>query len=366
MGGAGPGIAQGGHGLHHSRRDGAGSASQRLLLRTRHEGSPSVLFIDLTNTRVAGATRIQQWDNPVLAGYKLVSYQDASSQPIVRVLVDEKQPQPFSVKRDNAGLHLIYSTTAATQPEAVPAAPKTPSAPATRPQPAAKAENAPVTTGESAVISNLAIDKQDSGQTFVDVATSATASYRVITLPNPLRLVVDIDGVKTPSVQKNYSVETPVLKDVRVGQFHANNPSVVRVVADLTGNPVFDVHATPQGLRIELRPRGTETSAAIARREPAPAAAPKATKPVVAEVVIPAAAKTTEPKREVVVAALEAPKPVLISANEIAPRIDAAPAPAAAAPSVEVAKRLRPRSRPKLRRRNHLPPRRSKPRPAKT
>jgi len=83
---------------------------------------------------------------------------------------------------------------------------------------------------------------------------------------NPSRLVVDIDSARNASRQKSFAAGTPVLRDVRLGQYRETDPSVVRVVVDLDGDPVFDVHTTPEGLRIELRPRGMVKSALPATR----------------------------------------------------------------------------------------------------
>ena len=122
----------------------------------------------------------------------------------------------------------------------------------------------------------------------MDVSTSRSASYRVTTLPNPARLVVDIEGAQNTSPQKSYPADTAVLKDVRIGQFRAKDPSVVRVVADLNGNPAFDVHATPAGVRIELRPRGAVKAAPLATKAPVPQAKPEETKTVETAAVAPA------------------------------------------------------------------------------
>jgi hypothetical protein len=89
---------------------------------------------------------------------------------------------------------------------------------------------------------------------------------------------VDIEGARNTSPQKSYTVDTVVLKGVRIGQFRAKDPSVVRVVADLKGNPAFDVHSTPSGLRIELRPRGMMNSAPLANQLLNPAAKPEGSK----------------------------------------------------------------------------------------
>ena len=111
------------------------------------------------------------------------------------------------------------------------------------------------TTATPAQVSDITIQTGNAGQTFVDVATSTPTPYRVLQLKNPRRLVVDLEGARKATPQKSYASESPLLKRVRIGQFQGESPEVVRVVADLDGNPSFDVHSTPGGVRIELKPR---------------------------------------------------------------------------------------------------------------
>ena len=129
-------------------------------------------------------------------------------------------------------------------------------------------------------VSNVSVNKLQSGETCVDVSTSRSASYRVTALAGPARLVVDIDNARNTATQKSYAADTPVLKDVRIAQFSTKDPAVVRVVADLNGNPAFEVHASPTGVCIELRPRAagksvlSATSLPVPHVNPAPTAAP--------------------------------------------------------------------------------------------
>ena len=132
------------------------------------------------------------------------------------------------------------------------------------------------------------------------------------TLKGPARLVVDIVGAQNASHQKSYNADTPVLRDVRIAQFHDKDPSVVRVVADLNGDPTFDVHATSTGVQIELRPRGMAASAPAAAKIPAPApaaptvaakpapSAPTATAAVTTAPATGMRARTPEPSIEVI------------------------------------------------------------------
>jgi type IV pilus assembly protein PilQ len=100
----------------------------------------------------------------------------------------------------------------------------------------------------------------------VDISTTHPATYSVLHLPNPSRLVVDLEGVRNGVSQRVYAASSPVLKAVRVGQFRKEKPSVVRVVADLVGEPAFDVHAQPGGVRVELKSK--VSSAVAAASEP--------------------------------------------------------------------------------------------------
>ena len=79
--------------------------------------------------------------------------------------------------------------------------------------------------------------------------------YRVFQLADPYRLVIDLKDARSATSQDVYQVDSPVLKSVRVGQWKSGGPAVVRVVADLQGYPIFDVHAQRPGIRIELKPR---------------------------------------------------------------------------------------------------------------
>ncbi len=106
-----------------------------------------------------------------------------------------------------------------------------------------------------ALVSGVSIKPESHGETYVDIASTRSVPYRVFQLTDPFRLVVDLEGARNASQQNIYQVGSPVLKRVRVAQWHAGDPAVVRVVADLKGYPIFDVHAQRPGIRIELRPR---------------------------------------------------------------------------------------------------------------
>ncbi len=104
-------------------------------------------------------------------------------------------------------------------------------------------------------VSDISIKDGNTGETFIDVVTSSAPTFQVLQLDHPRRLVVDFQQARNATHRKVYAAKSERLKGVRVGQFRENSPAVVRVVADLDGDPAFDVHAVPGGVRIELRSR---------------------------------------------------------------------------------------------------------------
>jgi type IV pilus assembly protein PilQ len=289
------------------------------------QASPDTLFIDLAGAQAEGLARSQQWVNPVFSGYKLLPYRDASGQPVVRVQVDTKQADPFVVQKDGSKLRLVFGKGLSVSSAAEPA-------PLASPPPALAHVVPPANSSAPLLVSKVSVDKHDFGETVVDVSTSRDASYRVSMLTSPARLVVDIDGAKDTSAQKTYAADTAVLKAVRISQFHTKDPSVVRVVADLNGNPAFDVHATPSGVRIELRPRGMAKSSPPATHAPALQVKAEETKTVAAATVAPPPVTPAPIATPSVASASVEPPPV--APAPVAPTSVAAPP--AAAPTTEV------------------------------
>src|SRR5208337_443050 len=121
-----------------------------------------------------------------------------------------------------------------------------------------------------ALVSDILIRPGSSGGVTIDVATTKPETFHVLQLDHPDRFVVDVEGARNGFRQKFIPVSSPVVKDVRVSQFGEKSAEVVRVVADLSGNPVFDAHAYAGGVRIEVKPRPKAVSRAVA-----PAPAPK-------------------------------------------------------------------------------------------
>jgi type IV pilus assembly protein PilQ len=124
-----------------------------------------------------------------------------------------------------------------------------------------------------ASVAEILVTAGPAGEVTIDVATTKSPTFHSFRLAHPDRLVVDIEGMTNAVRRKLIPVSSQVVKDVRVGQFREKNPEVVRVVADLSGNPLFDARAYAGGVRLEVKPRAT----AVARAAAQPAASKKET-----------------------------------------------------------------------------------------
>jgi type IV pilus secretin PilQ/predicted competence protein len=192
-----------------------------------------------------------------------------------------------------------------------------PAAPVTAQEPIGRKEGS---SSEVATVSAISISTGPNGETFVDIATTQQGSYRVTELENPRRLVVDFEGARKGLRKAMFSADSSFMTGVRVGQFQLH-PAVVRVVADLLGDPKYDVHARVGGVRIELSSRGTTATEASV-----------APKPEVQKVVAPAAetlpstAKVMTPPVLPVPTAAEGTLPTPVAIAQAPASLKAAPA----------------------------------------
>jgi hypothetical protein len=125
------------------------------------------------------------------------------------------------------------------------------------------------TTKKPQLVTDISVRAGSEGEITIDVATTKVVNFRVLRLGNPDRLVVDLEGAINHVPKKLIPVSSAIVRDVRVRQFQFE---VVRVVADLSGDPVFDVQPFSGGVRIELKPPPKSASGRVAE---APAAKPE-------------------------------------------------------------------------------------------
>jgi type IV pilus assembly protein PilQ len=211
------------------------------------QATNNAIFVDLMGVAAGEVAPEGAWSQGTLKGYSLLQYSNAAQLPVVHVQLELSKFSPFKTERTADGLQLVFgesSEPVAKAPAAIEAviADKAPS-------------SGPVE------VRGVTIQEGEQGKTIVNIATSAEASYRVFELTNPSRLVVDFEGTHHSAGVRTYRADSPLLSDVRVAQFHAKDPAVVRVVADLAGNVQYEVQKSDSGVRIELKARDADPAA---------------------------------------------------------------------------------------------------------
>ena len=127
--------------------------------------------------------------------------------------------------------------------------------------PQGSATTAPQATPSPATVSGVKIQANAANETEVDIATSGTVNYHVLELNNPPRLALDIEGAIKTTSRTSYTASSRFLKRVRLSQFQVESPAIVRVVTDLKGAPVYEVHPISGGIRVTFKARTATQSA---------------------------------------------------------------------------------------------------------
>lgn len=272
------------------------STSQPIPYHLMRLGSPERLVVDFEGARNEVRRGTHPAQSAILKSVRIAQWR-AAHPAVVRVVADLAGSPTFAIRRQTWGVRVeLKPRVAQIQPPAVPDPFKFRSrgkrysaevAPSKGPSPRSELpvhqfadlsaslttpelprqdrlvplvnrrplEKTRAVSGKMALVYGVSIKPNADGETLVDIASSQSVPYRVFQLTNPLRLVVDLKNARDAGDREVYPVESRVLKRVRVGQWRSQNPAVVRIVADLKGSPLFDVHARQPGIRIELKPR---------------------------------------------------------------------------------------------------------------
>lgn len=191
-----------------------------------------------------------------LAGCHLIEYRDANGHPVVRVEILALSQEPLMVKQEASGLRLQFA----------PAGQPPSSNPTSVAQSAVTSGGA---TKEALLVSDVSVAQGSGGSVTIEIVTTGPAQFHVLRFDHPDRLVVDLQGARNGLHRNSIPVSSPLVRDVRVGQFRDKGSEVVRVVADLSGHSVFEAQAFTGGVRIQVKPRLEAASGAI-RAAPGP------------------------------------------------------------------------------------------------
>ncbi|MEW6724690.1 MAG: N-acetylmuramoyl-L-alanine amidase family protein [Bacillota bacterium] len=98
-------------------------------------------------------------------------------------------------------------------------------------------------------VTAVTVDPSQGGQ--VTIATTRPTDYRVMTLTDPNRLVIDFSGLAN-QLPAELKLASDTILSVRTSTF-SGDPLITRVVFDLAGPPQFDIVKRPDGQGIVVR-----------------------------------------------------------------------------------------------------------------
>jgi type IV pilus assembly protein PilQ len=219
-------------------------ASEELILHIEgeysfkaYQASQDSTLIDLMGVRAGNVAAQGDLAGAVVKDYSLLQYTNAAHVDVTHLTFSLSQRAPFHVQQAADGLHVAFEGSAST------------------PAPSVETPSVDTAHSDTATIQRVSVAEGENGATIIDVVTQGDPAYRTFTLQNPDRLVLDFEGAQHAGGVRTYRSPSPLLSDVRVGQFRAKDPSVVRVVADLVGNPTYDVQKASEGVKIVLKSR---------------------------------------------------------------------------------------------------------------
>lgn len=94
---------------------------------------------------------------------------------------------------------------------------------------------------------------RDGNVPYLFVATTGPVAYTTFTLPEPSRLVIDLQAGPAAGLPPQIDAPFPWAERVRSSHFQSD-PDVVRIVLDRLAEPAYEVVRQPEGLLLRFRP----------------------------------------------------------------------------------------------------------------
>jgi type IV pilus assembly protein PilQ len=217
-----------------------GDSAPRLVLKTTaspvytsYSPQPDVFVVDLPRTSRDRALSVPT-EYP--AGISSIAADEATELgvPLTRVTIRFDRPVTAAATAVGESVQITFD-------ESIRVAEATQEAPAFEPPPPVVAETIPepeprpvasvpaLTAGPATALA--AVRTSGSGASLqVKLETDGVADYTSFTLPEPLRVVIDLPGVTNRMAEKSMELGDPYVKRIRISQF---KPEVTRVVLDL-------------------------------------------------------------------------------------------------------------------------------------
>ncbi|MGH9357099.1 MAG: AMIN domain-containing protein, partial [Terriglobia bacterium] len=153
----------------------------------------------------------------------------------------------------------VYPQGASRDAARTPAIHDLPAAAWHQPRPLIRADSLPGQSVDGnaapATVEYVSVAADGMGRTVIHIHTTRPVNFQSFQLVHPTRIVVDLDATQVTHFQMIRATQSPVLKDVRVAQFHVLPSPVARIVADLSAATPFRIQPASDGLQIRFNGR---------------------------------------------------------------------------------------------------------------
>jgi type IV pilus secretin PilQ/predicted competence protein len=212
------------------------------------------LVVDLAGAKTGNSLPVyHHFLTGVIKAYRAAPAQDAGEKPGIHIQIDTRTAVRFSVHSDALGLDLAIKALD-TSLDALPTSNPALANALVLLLPVKRFTGPRALEIKPVELSTVLIRRLKSGRTVVLLHTSGRAEFKTARLENPARLVIDLENTSIVASRRFYIAAGSCVKDVRLAEHQQDTGSLARVVADLAGRPLVDVHSNPDGIEVDLTP----------------------------------------------------------------------------------------------------------------
>jgi type IV pilus assembly protein PilQ len=229
-----------------------------------------------------------------------LNHVDEFGKRVSRLTVWLNEPAQLTMGRFAGGLELAFTSFGDRGSETSTAVAREDVAVASRSRPAAADVASPSSlAGIPSLIDVVPV--RTGGGVVVELKSDRPISVKAFTLPEPRRLVLDLDGVINRVDRHLLPVNSPMVSQVRVAQFQATPVPITRVVIDLRSEAEYSIDETASGAIVSVGTDGAPLPAVTESVEVAAAGTIEIRRST------PQASTDPEPAQEVVSAIFDLP-----------------------------------------------------------
>lgn len=241
---------------------------------TEYRPTDNLLLVDLAGVSAAkheNHTRELRGTHPGVESYRVVGYKGANGVDITRVELTLAPSAVISVMEGKNSVAVKIASSAAPAVKAVSA-----EVPAKVVVNADAKNEAKAAASRIAQIKNVSVARGKNGLQ-VNISANSPIEPKALKLSSPDRIVIDVPNAVPASRNREFAVNSPDVKSIRISRYSLNPPAT-RIVVDLAGAREFQL--STNGTHATLQLQAVEAPVVAKATVPAPVMAAKAAEAV--------------------------------------------------------------------------------------